>query len=408
MHESGHEITVVSTRTLAHVDRRDDAVLAGAEWRALRLDFRSRATGWRLRRAAQTAYTAAFRTTGQRRFADRSVSAFGGALSAAAQRLPADLYIAHYPAALPAAAAAARRFRALYAFDAEDFHAGGWPEDEVHDAMRQLVSAVETRYLPGCAYVTAASPGIADAYAASYAIARPTVLLNVFPRAHAPPCSTPAGTATPGPSVYWFSQTIGLGRGLECAVQAIARAHTRPHLYLRGSPAAGFAERLRAIADQAGAAGRLHILSPEAPAEMPRLAAPYDVGLSGEPGHTPNNRVALGNKLFTYLLAGLPTIMSDIPAHRQFACQVGEAARLYAAENPDSLAAVIDALLADPAVFAAARAAAFHLGETRFNWDVERASLLERVSSVARPCTRTPRAIGRQVDVSDAPSEPVA
>jgi glycosyltransferase involved in cell wall biosynthesis len=380
LHERGYNVTVISTRTLPHVDCRDDAVLAESGWRALRLDFRARGMVWRLRRAAQSVYAGAFRVTRQGGFADYGCSAFTGPLIAAAARVPADLYIAHYPAALPAAAAAARQCGSLYAFDAEDFHLGDWPEDRAHDDMRQLVRAVEARRLPGCAYVSAASPGIADAYAQTYGIPRPTVLLNVFPRAQAPSGPTPAGTVTKGPSVYWFSQTIGSRRGLETAVRAIARARTRPNLYLRGSPEPDFESQLRATVSDSDAAARLHVLPPGSPSEMARLAASYDVGLSGEPGHTLNNQIALGNKLFTYLLAGVPAVMSDIPAHCSFAAQMGEAARLYRADDPDSLAAELDALLGEPTALAEARAAAFRLGQTRFNWDVEKAVLLERVS----------------------------
>ena len=102
--------------------------------------------------------------------------------AAAAKRVPADLYIAHYPAALPAAAIAARRHGALYAFDAEDFHLGDWPEGPgASSSKRRLIRAIEGRYLPGCAYVTAASPGIADAYAEAYGIARPTVAAECLP-----------------------------------------------------------------------------------------------------------------------------------------------------------------------------------------------------------------------------------
>lgn len=306
-------------------------------------------------------------------------------LIGAAMRIRADLYIAHYPPALAAAAIAARHHGGRYAYDAEDFHPGDWPDDPRHNAKRRRVRAIEQRHLPGCAYFTAASPGIAAAYAEAYGIARPTVLLNVFPLAEAPPRPSPAGTATPGPSIYWFSQTIGPDRGLECAVRAIAHARARPHLYLRGTPATGFRDRLLSIATEMGVAERLHILSPELPAEMARHAAPYDVGLSGEPGHTPNNRIALGNKLFTYLLAGLPVIMSDIPAHRAFAPDARDATRLYAIDDVDSLVRALDALLSDPDALAASRAAAFRLARTRFNWNIERARFLDIVAKTARP-----------------------
>jgi glycosyltransferase involved in cell wall biosynthesis len=382
LHEGGNEVKVIAIRTLAHVDGRDEAVLAAAPWRAQRLDFTARGAVWRLRRAAQIGYALAFSTTRCVDFAGRAFSALTGSLAAAAKRVPADLYIAHYPAALPAVAIAARRYGALYAFDAEDFHLGDWPEKPAHHSKRRMVRAIEGRHLPGCAYLTAASSGIADAYGDAYEIARPTVVLNVFPRAQAPSNPTPAGTVEPGPSVYWFSQTIGPDRGLECAIQAIGRARLRLHLYLRGSPASGFPDRLQTMAAAAGVAGRVHFLQPAAPSEMERLAAAYDVGFVGETGWTANRRVALTNKLFTYLLAGLPVVMSDIPAHRAFAPEAGAAARLYATDDADSLAAALDSLLGERTRLAAARATAFRLGQMRFNWDVEKVKLLDLITDL--------------------------
>ena len=251
-----------------------------------------------------------------------------------------------------------------------------------YNAQRGILCAIEGRYLPGCAYVTAASPGIAEAYVDAYGIARPTVVLNVFPGDQAPCFPTPSGTAAPGPSVYWFSQTIGPDRGLECAVRAIGQAQSRPHLHLRGMPAAGFLDHLRTIAADACAADRLHILPPAAPSEMVRLAAVYDLGLVGETGHTQNRRLALTNKQFTYFLAGIPAVMTDIPAHRAFIAD-GEArgaARLYPLDSPPALADALDMLLDDPGSLASARTAAWQLGQERFNWDVEQAKLLSCVA----------------------------
>jgi hypothetical protein len=148
---------------------------------------------------------------------------------------------------------------------------------------------------------------------------------------------------------------------------------------LRGTPAAGFLGDLQSLAAEAGVSNRLHVLSPAPPSEMARLAALHDVGLVGETGHTLNRRIALTNKQFTYLLAGVPAIMSDVPAHRAFASQSVAAARLYPVDNADALAAALDALLCDAKALAVARAAAFALGQTRFNWDTEKSVFLERV-----------------------------
>src|SRR5262249_35436813 len=163
----------------------DDDILADAHWLVHRLDLRSR-SAWRARRAVQCLYTAGFSLTGWPGFADRAFSPTTGPLSAAASRAPAGLYIAHFPAALPAVGAAARLHSAAYAFDAEDFHLGDWPDGGEQEGVRRMLRAIEARYLPGCLYVSAASPGIADAYVEAYGIKRPTVIFNVFPSANAP------------------------------------------------------------------------------------------------------------------------------------------------------------------------------------------------------------------------------
>jgi glycosyltransferase involved in cell wall biosynthesis len=306
----------------------------------------------------------------------------GPDLIRAAARVEADLYVAHYPTALPAAANAARLHGALYAFDAEDFHLGDAPEKPEFDFSRKMIRAIEARYLPGAAYVTASSPEIADAYVHSYGIAKPKVILNVFSVASAPPSPSRRGAAVPGPSLYWFSQTIGPDRGLEGAVEAISRARSVPHLYLIGQLAAGYEKRLREVARGAGCESRLHLLPPSPPSELVHIAAQFDVGLASETGHTPNNSRALSNKLFTYLLAGVPVLASDTPAQARFAASAPSCVTVYPRNDPNALAAALDDWLLRPDRLAQAREAAFALGRTRYNWEIESAVLLDLVRRV--------------------------
>lgn len=296
-----------------------------------------------------------------------------------ARRTQADLYIAHYPAALPAAALAAKRWRSRYAFDAEDFHLGDPPDKPAYNSQRKLTRQIEGRWLPGAAYVTAASPGIAEAYAKAYGIAKPTTILNVFSRHEAPASPSPRGSFTPGPSLYWFSQTVGPDRGLECAVQALALSQAKPHLVLRGKANPGYKRELTAIAAQHGVAGRLHWLPPADPSVMVRLAAEHDLGLVGETGATLNHQIALANKIFTYLLAGVPAILSSIPAHRDFAERVGDPVRLYEVGSPVALATALDDLLLSPEIMALTRQDAYSLGQHELNWDREQLKLISLV-----------------------------
>ena len=313
----------------------------------------------------------------------------GPDLLEAARRTPADLYIAHYVAALPAAAHAAKLNGALYAFDAEDFHLGDLPDMPQHTFEKRLIRTIEGRYLPGCAFMTAASRGIADAYASTYGIPRPTVVLNVFPPSQGVEAPTAKGTASPGPSIYWFSQTIGENRGLECAVRAIGRAKSSPHLYLRGDVSSDFLHRLGSIAKEALASNRIHILPLAPPSELVRLATKYDIGFVGETGHTLNRRIALTNKQFTYLLAGLPVLMSDVPAHRSFARDAPRAVQLFAVDDADALAQAMDAWLLNDSALASARRASWELGQTRFNWEFDKDQLLKLVSGIEPGLTTT-------------------
>lgn len=387
--DAGHAVEVITGRYLPWGEAAD-AAFASRPWRVRaavpfgpRAPLATRLSQRAGRQAARLAVRAGPKAFAEA-FAGRACHDAAAALARAALAAPADLYVAHYVAALPAAARAARRHGALYAFDAEDFHLGDLPDGPEYSFERRLIRAVEARLLPGCAYLTAAAPGIAEAYAADYGLPRPATVLNVFPRGEAPPAATPRGDAVPGPSVYWFSQTIGPGRGLECAVRAIGRARTRPHLHLRGAVAPAYAEALAALAREAGAAERLHLLPLAEPAAMVREAAAFDLGLVGETGATRNRAIALTNKQFTYLLAGVPSVLSDIPAHRAFAAQAPGASVLYAVDDAGDLARALDDLLGDPARLAAARAQAFALGQARFNWEHEQAGLLACVEGVLR------------------------
>jgi glycosyltransferase involved in cell wall biosynthesis len=383
LHDAGHQVSVIAARVLDLVETLDQAVMRRAPWRLERIDLRPPVRR-RLRRAVQLCARRAYASLGLAWCADPGLSASAGIVRRAACATSADIYVAHYPTALPAAAAAARLHGARYAYDAEDFHLGDWPDVPAYDIERRLVRSVESRYLPGCAYVTAASPGIAEAYAETYGIEQPRGVLNTFPLARAQLAPTPRGSAQPGPSLYWFSQIIGPERGIECAVRAIGRAATQPHLYLRGTPAAGFAARLLELAEEVGAAGRVHLLPPDQPDRMEELAAAYDVGLCSETGHTASRRLCLTNKLFTFLLAGIPPLLSDTSAQSRFAMEAGLSGLLYPRDDPDALAQLIDRLFGDPDRLAAARVQAWRLGQERYNWERERSTLLACLETCLR------------------------
>lgn len=296
-------------------------------------------------------------------------------------RVRADLYIAHNLAALPAAAAAAHRHRARLQFDAEDFHRGEvnlTPETAVRLA---LTEQMEERLIPRCDAVTAASDGIAEAYASALGIARPTTILNVFPasdRSVRLPQETAAAERAPGTrTLYWFSQTIGDDRGLEDVLEALTHLPASVHLVLRGTWAPAYEAQFRARARLLGVADRIRVLMPTSPDEMVARAALHDIGLALEQPRTRNRDLCLTNKAFTYLLGGVPVIATNTTGQQSIAREIPEAIVLVPPGDAEALATAARHLLADATAREAAACAA-----RRYTWEAERERFLEVVRRV--------------------------
>lgn len=377
LHDAGYAVTTVTCDYSEALRGEDDEIAAAASWKVVRV---KRAPEEGVAARVATTMAKALEAAGMTvppGVAACSARAPVGPLTRTLRGIPADLYVAHYEAALPAAAGAARRHGALLGFDAEDFHSGEGTKGPGEDFRMRMVEAVEGAFLRDCAYMTAASPMIGEAYAQRYGLASTTVL-NVFPLAMAP--QHPRQRQGQGLKAYWFSQTIGLDRGLQAFIQAMGHARTPITLDIRGSNRWGHGDALLALAGELGVEGRVRLLPVAAPSEMVKLAADYDIGLSLETDVSENRRICLTNKIFTYLLAGIPVVMSETPAQVRLARDLGAAARLCSLDDPVKLASTLDSL-ATPAALADAAAEAWRLGRERYNWEREQAGLLAAVAA---------------------------
>lgn len=385
--EAGYRVHVVAGRHFPPVDSLDRDIFAVARWSHTQVNYtRSPGTIVRaLRRRLDR------RLIGHRAFATVAVAARVHQpevrrLAAAAGRSSAQLYFGHCLAGLPAAALAAGRRHVPYGFDAEDFHDAETDDaaaDPAESAARRILQA---RLLPGCALFTAASPLIARAYRENYGV-QALPLLNVFPLAEGP-----AAPVDPGPvsadrpaRFYWFSQTVGPGRGLEAVVAILGHMATPVELQLRGFVAAAYRQELNRRAADAGLRRPIQFLEPGSPADMVRLAAHADLGLSTEESHPLNRDLCLTNKIFVYLLAGIPQLLSTTAAQSALAPDLGAAALLADLRRPAEAAGRLDAFLADPAGVARARRQAWDLGRERYNWDREKDAFVRAVGTLLGP-----------------------
>jgi len=314
-------------------------------------------------------------------------------LIARARSVSADLFVAHYLPALPAALRAAEEQNAAVGFDAEDFHRGQYRDGESERLDAQLTRWFEETYVPQCDYVTAASPGIGEAYADVLGIDVPTTVLNVFPRSersgHTPKRELRDENPGEGLSLYWYSQTIGPDRGLEMVVRAmgaICRGNVdtpRLTLSLRGSWAGDYEGELRSLARSVGLdRAQIRHLARSPPDQLIERAAQHDIGLALEQAASRNRDICITNKIFAYLLAGCPVLATDTAGQRWVHEHVPDAVALCPVGDVDAMAERLRTWVQSAERRQQAARAAGHGRDERFNWEVEKKSLLSVVHSV--------------------------
>jgi glycosyltransferase involved in cell wall biosynthesis len=312
----------------------------------------------------------------------RTLSRTTPELEAAGKKSKADLYIAHNLGALPAAVAAARRHSAQAGFDAEDFHSAMDPIEKTTPEDK-LAAAIERRFLRSCAYVTAASPGIAKAYSQKYGIPQPETILNVFPLCERPSEFRGGDEGAPL-RLYWFSQTIGRDRGLEDAIRALGILRDQTiELHLRGEWCHGYEAEFFELAKSEGIArDRIHYSPPDRPDRMVDLAAHYDVGLALEPRASFNNDVCISNKIFTHLLAGNAIAATKTRGQQTVISRIGRAGFCYEPGSAQQLADGLRKWSEDRQLLADARREAWNWGARQYNWDFEKQKFLGIVERV--------------------------
>lgn len=385
---AGHRVHVVAGRNYPPSDSLDATILGRATWTSTIVDYHGgpRAKIQRIlrqaaRRLARTSLPWALR------YSDRAHHPAARQLAAAAALVPADLFIGHTLVGLTAAAHAAHHQQARLGFDAEDFHSLETEAASNDPVESRIIHHLEQSLLPRCHHLTAAAPLMGAAYTKTYGVRQPVTVLNVFPLNEAPASAPPTNTSfTPErpASLYWVSQTIGPGRGIEPLLAILAQMRTPVTLSLRGTISPAYESALQATVTTTSYRGRLELLPSAPPAEMARLAATHDLGLAIEPLYPENRHLCLSNKIFTYLLAGLPVAHTPTRAQLELSRQLGPAAVLVDFDDIAGSAHRLDAYLSNADLQRTARAEAWRLGQTRYNWDFEQRALLDAVATALR------------------------
>lgn len=295
-----------------------------------------------------------------------------------AKKIKADIYIAHNLAALPAAVIAAKKNKAKCGFDAEDLHRYEMSNDET-DSHVKLKKIIEEKYFHKVDYLTTSSPQIVNQYNKLFPKLLFNNILNVFGKQVN---SKPKTLNNDVIKMLWFSQNVGLLRGLQDVIIALkSLLEFEIEFHILGHLASHIREDFDKLILNLNFPypPKIFFHEPIDAVSLQKFINQFDIGLATEPAFSINNDSALSNKIFTYIQSGLAVIASDTTAQKQLLEDYPNMGIVYKKNDPESLAYALKTYLEDKYLLLAHQKQAVKYADEILNWEVEKEKFLSIV-----------------------------
>ena len=292
-----------------------------------------------------------------------------------------DIVHAHDADALQSAGPAAARLRVPLVYDSHELWLGRTARgrSRLYDWLnRAWYGLVERRYARRAALVIVANPGVAPELERRYGIRGVRHVANYPVEAEPVPArdlrSLPDAAAIPAEApIILYLGAVMAHRGDEEIVRALADVGGA-HLVCLGA-AGPHVGAIRTEIQRLGLEGRVHLLPPVPSQEVVPFAGSAAIGVSLVQPASLSYRLALPNKLFQYMAAGLPVVASDFPDVRSVVEGSG-AGVVVDPTDVDAVARALRELLGDPSRARAMGDAGRRAVRERFNWAEAAAELL--------------------------------
>lgn len=230
-------------------------------------------------------------------------------------------------------------------------------------------------------HVLVVSEAIADWYRKTYPGCRVTVVRNI-PRTDGAASALPGEPASPllrerfgirSGVVFLYQGALMRGRGIDLLLEAFAKAGPERHIVFMGY--GPYEEKIRSYADRFP---NVHFHPAVESAELLRHTAGADVGISLIENTCLSYYYCLPNKLFEYILAGLPVLVSDFPEMGRVVQELGNGWKTPVRE--EDLLALVTRIT--PESIAAKRQGSLE-ARKQLGWHLEQERLLEVYRSLA-------------------------
>jgi len=241
-------------------------------------------------------------------------------------RLDPDLIHAHDADMVGVAALAVGRARlrgrdVRWVYDAHEYVAGLSPSLARTPRTIAGWADYESRYIRGADRIITVSAQMADALVRRYDLDIPPAVVLNTPVIDRPDPARPTLREVvgldPAAPLLVYAGGMTPARGVETAIEAM-RELPGAHLALVcvPHPRTPYVRRLRAEAAAMDLDHRVHFLDPVPPGQVVTFLSSADIGIFSGLRYESHD-VTLANKLFEYLYAGLPLVVSDLRAQAQ-------------------------------------------------------------------------------------------
>jgi glycosyltransferase involved in cell wall biosynthesis len=291
----------------------------------------------------------------------------------------ADIYHASELTALPAACIAALLSRKPLIFEAYELHLP-LPETNISfwHPLGGLLMRLLAVILPRCAGVITVSPPIVEEIHKRFRVPEVTLIRNVpvYQVVQKNNRLQQFLGLNPHVRIAVYQGTLHASRGLDLLVQAAPYLAPDIVIVMMGAGPTEIVSHLEALIASERVTDRIKIIPPVPYTELLAWTASADIGLYVLPrDYSLSIRWSLGNKLFEYLMAGLPVLTSELDAAVEVIKNY-DVGQIVSSLAPPDLAAAINTMLTDTTAHARMRANALEAAQHEFCWEKESQKLI--------------------------------
>jgi glycosyltransferase involved in cell wall biosynthesis len=291
-------------------------------------------------------------------------------------RTPADFYHAHDEAALPACYLAACLRRKPLIFDAHELPLFQWPLSEMSISRRslhELLTIFLRGAMPRCVKVITVSPPIGQELCKRYHLSDVVLVRNV-PMYRVVPKSDRLRQylgVSSNVRIALYQGGLALNRSLDKLIYAAKFLEQDIVVVLMGPGTGETLAQFEALIVSEGVADRVKIVPAIPYEELLDWTASADIGLIiYEANYSLNVKMCLPNKLFEYLMAGLPILASSLDAVSDI-IKTYDVGQIVSSLAPHDIAAAINMMLTDRDALARMRFNALEAAKNHLNWEKE-------------------------------------